>query len=128
GSFTVNGVTINYDTTVDTINGGGPTDIVNRINTNVNLNGSVTASFDPVTQRFFITSNTVPARLVNVADVTGNFTSFMQLQDNLTQIEAAQKFILSNLSVTGNSENRLDQVKGTLQTQQLAFTKTISGL
>jgi flagellar hook-associated protein 2 len=65
GSFTVNGTTINYDTSSNTV-----ADILARIN---NSNAGVTAMYDKTGDRFVLTNTNGGAAPVTVADVGGNF-------------------------------------------------------
>lgn len=119
-SFTVNGVTINYDTGVDSIQ-----DIVNSINA---ANAGVTASVNNVANPTQIIIQSTNGELPKLADVTGNFTSFMQLQGNLSQIEAAQNLVTNDQSTVGSSLNELTQAQTFLQSQQTNLTASISSL
>jgi flagellar hook-associated protein 2 len=65
GAFTINGVTINYDSGTDSIN-----DVLNSINSS---SAGVTASYDNLTNNFVLTNNTTGAIGITAQDVTGNF-------------------------------------------------------
>lgn len=129
-SFQIDGVTINYSTAAG---GDSVNSIIAAINTNPSLSGVVKASFDPTTQQISIQS--LNGKLIDLQDVpnstsgiTGNFTQFMQLQGNLTQIQAAQQLINNNEAIVGSLSNRLTQVQTSLQNQSSSFTQAISNL
>jgi flagellar hook-associated protein 2 len=65
GSFTINGVTISYNTSSDSIQ-----NVLDRINSS---GAGVTASFDPQNSRFVLTNNTTGNVGISMRDVTGNF-------------------------------------------------------
>jgi flagellar hook-associated protein 2 len=65
GAFTINGVTINYDASTDSIS-----DVLNQINTS---GAGVTASYNNLTDNFQLINNTTGAVGINAQDVTGNF-------------------------------------------------------
>jgi len=65
GAFKINGVTINYDASTDTIQ-----DVINNINASA---AGVTASYDPINNRFAIANTTTGDVGISMQDVTGNF-------------------------------------------------------
>jgi flagellar hook-associated protein 2 len=65
GAFTINGVTINYDASTDSIS-----DVLNSINSS---KAGVTASYDNLANRFVLTNNSTGAVGISAQDVTGNF-------------------------------------------------------
>jgi len=65
GSFTINGVTINYSAATDTVN-----DVLARIN---NSGAGVIASFDRVNDRFVLTNASAGDLGIALQDLTGNF-------------------------------------------------------
>jgi len=65
GAFTVNGVTINYNASTDSIQ-----DVMNNIN---NSAAGVSASYDVVNNRFVLTNKTTGDVGISMQDVTGNF-------------------------------------------------------
>jgi flagellar hook-associated protein 2 len=65
GAFTINGVTINYNASTDSIQ-----DVLDRINSS---GAGVTASFDVQNNRFVLTNNSTGDVGISVQDVTGNF-------------------------------------------------------
>ena len=65
GAFTINGVTINFSATADSVN-----DVINRIN---GSSAGVIAGYDAVNNRFTLTNKTTGDVGIAVQDVTGNF-------------------------------------------------------
>ena len=65
GAFTINGVTINYNSSSDSLN-----DVLSRIN---NSSAGVTASYNNLTNNFVLTNSTTGAIGITAQDVTGNF-------------------------------------------------------
>ena len=65
GSFTINGVSISYNTSSDSIR-----NVLSRINSS---GAGVTASFDSQNNRFVLTNNTTGNVGISMQDVTGNF-------------------------------------------------------
>jgi flagellar hook-associated protein 2 len=65
GQFTINGVTINYDASSDSIQ-----NVLDRIN---NSSAGVTASYDTLNNRFTLTNNSTGDTGISMQDVTGNF-------------------------------------------------------
>lgn len=76
GSFTVNGVTIAVDPTVDTLN-----DVLARINS---LVPDVTATFDEATETVSITRNTTGPLEITLADDTSGFLAAVKLDGATT--------------------------------------------
>lgn len=65
GAFTINGITIAFNATTDTL-----TDVLARIN---NSAAGVLAQYDPILDRVTLTSKTTGHVAIHLADVTGNF-------------------------------------------------------
>jgi flagellar hook-associated protein 2 len=65
GAFTINGVTINYDASTDSVQ-----DVLDRINSS---SAGVTASYDTQNNRFVMTNNSTGDMGISMQDVTGNF-------------------------------------------------------
>ena len=65
GAFTVNGVSIEWDSTSDSL-----ANVVSRINS---AGAGVTASFDVLTDRLVLTSNTTGSSAITLTDDSGNF-------------------------------------------------------
>jgi flagellar hook-associated protein 2 len=77
GAFTINGVTINYDASSDSIQ-----DVLNDINSST---AGVTASYDSINNRFVLTDNTTGDVGVSMQDVTGNFLAATGLSGGTLQ-------------------------------------------
>jgi flagellar hook-associated protein 2 len=76
GSFTINGVSISYNTSSDSIQ-----NVLDRIN---GSSAGVTASFDSQNSRFVLTNNTTGNVGVSMKDVTGNFLAATGLSTGTT--------------------------------------------
>jgi flagellar hook-associated protein 2 len=76
GSFTINGVSISYNTSSDSIR-----NVLNRINSS---GAGVTASFDSQNNRFVLTNNTTGNVGISMQDVTGNFLAATGLSSGQT--------------------------------------------
>jgi len=80
GSFTINGVTINYDASVDSLNA-----IIQRINQNV---PDVQAYYDPIADKVVLVSKTTGSNSIARADVSGNLLDALGLLDSGTNARA----------------------------------------
>jgi flagellar hook-associated protein 2 len=65
GAFEINGVTINYSASADSIN-----DVINRINSS---GAGVVAAFNPVSDQLTLTNTSTGDLGISVQDLTGNF-------------------------------------------------------
>ena len=65
GAFEINGVTINYSASADSIN-----DVINRINSS---GAGVVAAFNPVSNQLTLTNTSTGDLGISVQDLTGNF-------------------------------------------------------
>ncbi len=77
GAFTINGVTINYDASSDSVQ-----NVMSRINSS---SAGVTASYDAVNDRFTLTDKTTGDVGIAVQDVTGNFLAATGLSGGTLQ-------------------------------------------
>jgi flagellar hook-associated protein 2 len=77
GAFTINGVTINYNASSDSIQ-----DVLNRINSST---AGVTATYDSINNRFVLTDNTTGDVGISMQDVTGNFLAATGLSGGTLQ-------------------------------------------
>jgi flagellar hook-associated protein 2 len=77
GAFTINGVTINYDASSDSIQ-----NVLSRINSSA---AGVTASYDPQNDRFTLTDRTTGDVGISMQDVTGNFLAATGLSGGTLQ-------------------------------------------
>lgn len=73
GSFTINGVTINYDASLDSLNG-----VISRINQS---SAAVTATYDAYYDRVTINSDVTGSTEIAFVDVTGNFLESVGILD-----------------------------------------------
>lgn len=80
GTFSINGVSIDYDASVDSL-----TDIVNRINSKVD---SVTANYDSMTDKLILSSKQTGSLGITRSDTSGNFLAAMGLLDNSGESQA----------------------------------------
>ena len=69
GSFTINGVSIAYDASVDSLQ-----NVIDRINQS---EAGVTALYDSYNDKFVVTSDTTGSAAIAFADTTGNFLASM---------------------------------------------------
>ena len=76
GSFTINGVSISYNTSSDSIQ-----NVLDRINSS---SAGVTASFDSQNNRFVLTNNSTGNVGISMQDVTGNFLAATGLSGGTT--------------------------------------------
>jgi flagellar hook-associated protein 2 len=106
GAFTINGVTINFDSSTDSIN-----DVLSRINSSA---AGVTATYDSINDRFTLTNKTAGDVGISLADVTGNFLAATGLSGG-----ALQRGNNLQYSINGG---------GTLTSQSNTITADSSGL
>jgi len=111
GSFTINGTTITYDVTGDAID-----DVLERINES---DAGVTATYDPLLDRFVLTSDSTGALDMSASDVEGNFLAALGLNTSVTLGEDA--------SITIEGVNNGNPIKSNSNTFTSAETG-ISGL
>jgi len=88
GAFTINGVTINFNASSDSIS-----DILNRINQS---GAGVTASYDPTNNRFTLTDQTTGNVGISVQDVTGNFLAATGLASGTLQAGQDLQYTVNN--------------------------------
>ncbi len=119
GSFTINGVTINYDASVDSLN-----DVINRINTST---AGVTAAYDSINDRVTLTSKATGSTLINLQDVTGNFLAAMKLSQNSESLGANANYLLNGQQRYSTSNTVTDAVPGvTLNLTKADPTTTVN--
>ena len=75
GSFVINGITLSYDATTDSLD-----DIIARINSS---SAGVTASFDTGTDELTLTRDDDGPAVITVSDTTGNFLETMNIVDGV---------------------------------------------
>jgi flagellar hook-associated protein 2 len=106
GALSINGVTINYDASTDSIN-----DILQRINES---SAGVEATYDPINDRFSLTNKNAGDVGITLQDVTGNFLAATGLSGGTLQRG-------TNLQYNINGG-------GTITSQSNAITSATSGL
>jgi flagellar hook-associated protein 2 len=107
GSLTINGVTINYDASTDSIN-----DILSNINAS---GAGVTASYDSVNHHFSLTNNNTGSLGITMSDNTGNFLAATGLSGGT----ATQG---QNLQYTINGSATLTSQSNTITGSQIGIT------
>ena len=100
GAFKINGVTINYDASTDSIN-----DILSDIN---NSNAGVTATYDGANNRFVLTNNNTGNLGMTMQDVTGNFLAATGLSSGTLQAGANLQYSLNGGATMTNESNTID--------------------
>lgn len=71
GQLAINGVTISYNTTTDTLD-----DVINSINS---ANAGVSASYDAVADKIDLTATTTGSQQISLDDISGNLLQAMQI-------------------------------------------------
>jgi flagellar hook-associated protein 2 len=101
GAFKVNGVEISYDVSVDSVS-----DVLKRIN---DSSAGVTASYDPITDRFNLTSKVTGDIGIALEDVTGNFLTATGLIGGMLQ---RGKDLLYTVDNGGQLSSRSNTITG----------------
>jgi flagellar hook-associated protein 2 len=107
GAFEINGVTINFDASTDTVNG-----ILQAINTSA---AGVTATYDGGNNRFVLTNNNTGNVGMTLQDVTGNFLAATGLSSGTLQAGA-------NLQYSVNGGHTLTSESNTIDASPLGLT------
>jgi flagellar hook-associated protein 2 len=100
GAFKINGVTINYNASTDSIN-----DILAAIN---NSEAGVTASYDGANNRFVLTNNNTGDLGMTLQDVTGNFLAATGLSSGTLQAGTNLQYSLNGSSTMTSESNTID--------------------
>jgi flagellar hook-associated protein 2 len=100
GAFEINGVTINYDSSSDSIS-----DILQSIN---NSEAGVTASYDGANNRFVLTNNSTGNMGMTMQDVTGNFLAATGLSSGTLQAGANLQYSLNGSGTLTSQSNTVD--------------------
>jgi flagellar hook-associated protein 2 len=100
GAFEINGVTINFDASTDSIN-----DILQSINDSA---AGVTASYDGANHRFILTNNTTGDVGMTFQDVTGNFLAATGIAGGTLQAGANLQYSLNGSSTMTSESNTID--------------------
>lgn len=106
GAFTINGVTINYNASNDSIS-----DILTRIN---NSAAGVTATYDSVNNRFVLTDKTTGDVGISMQDVTGNFLAASGLSAGTLQRGANLQYNINGGGTLTNESNLIDSTSSGL--------------
>lgn len=93
GEFKINGVSISYDTTTDSIN-----TVLSRINAS---NAGVTANYNTINDRITLTSRTTGTGGITVEDVSGNFLQATNLTGAGSAFTQGQNALLGVVGVNG---------------------------
>ena len=125
GAFTINGVTINYNTSTDNLN-----DVLSRI---TNSAAGVTATYDSLNNRFVLTNKTTGDTGITINDVTGNFLTATGLAGASLQHGKNLLYTINNGSPLVSQSNTItDSSSGitglsvTALTAQKAVSVTVS--
>lgn len=100
GAFTINGVTINYNASTDTIN-----DVLQRINSSA---AGVTATFNGVNNQFVLTNKTTGNVGISVQDVTGNFLAATGLSGGTLQSGNNLQYSINGGATQTSESNTID--------------------
>ena len=100
GAFKINGVTINYDASSDSIN-----DILSDIN---NSDAGVTASYDGANNRFVLTNNNTGDLGMTLQDVTGNFLAATGLSSGALQAGTNLQYSFNGSSTMTSESNTIN--------------------
>jgi flagellar hook-associated protein 2 len=100
GAFEINGVTINFDASTDSIN-----DILQDINSS---GAGVTATYDGVNHRFDLTNNTTGNMGMTMQDVTGNFLAATGLSTGSLQTGSNLQYSVNGGSTLTSDSNTID--------------------
>jgi flagellar hook-associated protein 2 len=100
GAFEINGVTINFDASTDSIN-----DILQAIN---NSEAGVTATYDGANNRFVLTNNNTGDLGMTMEDVTGNFLAATGLSSGTPQAGVNLQYSLNGSTTRTSESNTID--------------------
>jgi flagellar hook-associated protein 2 len=100
GAFEINGVTINYNSSTDSIN-----DILQSINSSA---AGVTATYDGANNRFVLANNNTGSLGMTLQDVTGNFLAATGLSSGTLQIGTNLQYSLNGGPTTTSQSNTVD--------------------
>jgi flagellar hook-associated protein 2 len=100
GAFKINGVTINFDASTDSVNS-----ILQAIN---NSAAGVTASYDGANNRFVLTNNNTGNMGMTMQDVTGNFLAATGLSSGALQTGTNLQYSLNGSKTMTSESNTVD--------------------
>jgi flagellar hook-associated protein 2 len=100
GAFEINGVTINFDASTDSVN-----DILQAIN---NSAAGVTATYDGANNRFVLTNNSTGSVGMTMEDVTGNFLAATGLSSGTLQAGTNLQYSINGSKTMTSESNTVD--------------------
>jgi len=100
GAFTINGVTINYNASNDTVQ-----NVLDRINSST---AGVTAAYDTINNRFTLTNKTTGNVGIAMQDVTGNFLAASGLSGGTFNAGKNLLYTVNNGSTLQSQSNTID--------------------
>ncbi len=100
GEFQINGVTIGYDSSTDSVN-----KILDAINSS---DAGVTATYDGANHRFLLTNNNTGDLGITMADVTGNFLAATGLSSGTLQAGTNMQYSLNGGAAMTSESNTLN--------------------
>jgi len=116
GSFKINGVSVTYDSSTDTLN-----DIIDRIN---NASAGVLASYDAINDRLQLTNDTTGDLGMSLSDVSGNFLAASGLlSGSLTRGNNMEFSINSGGTISSNGNTVNESITG-IEGLQITALKT----
>lgn len=118
GQFTINGVSISYDASTDTLQ-----DVLDRI---TNSAAGVTASYDASNNQFVLTNNTTGDVGISMKDVTGNFLAATGLSTGTLQRGSNLLYSVNGGTTLVSQSNTVNAVPGLSVTAVAKGTATIS--
>jgi flagellar hook-associated protein 2 len=121
GSFSINGVTINY----------GPTDTLGSVIGNINSSAAgVTATYDPLSDKVTLTSNTTGSGGIVASDISGNLAAALNLTSATNAVSTPglpAKLSISNVDGGATIYSASNTVTGLEPGMTLNLTSTSSG-
>ncbi len=122
GSFTINGVAINYNVNTDTLSS-----VINRINAS---SASVTASYDAQNDRMVLKNNNTGNLGINVSESAGGFLNAVGLAGGTTSYGVDAQYTVNNGPLLTSTSNTLDAsshgIPGLSVTVNSTTTETIA--
>ncbi|HEY3914933.1 MAG TPA: flagellar filament capping protein FliD [Verrucomicrobiae bacterium] len=118
GAFTINGVTINYNSSTDSID-----NILQNINSS---SAGVTASYDGANHRFVLTNNNTGNLSITMQDDTGNFLAATGLSSGTFTAGTNLQYSLDGSATMTSESNTIDATSDGLS--GLSITATGKGL
>ena len=118
GQFTINGVTISYDTTKDTLSS-----VISRINS---AKAGVSASYDSVADKIDLTATTTGSQSISLADINGNLLQALNITGAAQTLGQNAAFTISGINGGTTIYSTSNQVTNALSnvTLNLAGTGT----